>query len=57
MIYLIYTLVGVLYTIFNGVVRKMGHVADESPFIVFVWVFLWPVCLAGLFIEKLKNKI
>lgn len=52
-----YFLVGIIYTVINGYVRKLDTDGDWG--LVFVWMFLWPlafIALGIMYISKRVNK-
>ncbi len=54
-----YVIIGLIYTLINGFVRKLDTEGDWM--LVFVWIFMWPVAFLALFINYLvmrkENKI
>lgn len=59
---LLYFIIGIIYTIINGAVRKLN--TDGDPLLTFVWVFLWPIGLLALlvyntvkFVKKKFKKV
>lgn len=49
-----YVLVGIIYTLINGFVRKLD--TDGDMMIVFVWIFMWPIAFLALIIRYLITK-
>lgn len=52
-----YFLIGIVYTVINGYVRKLDTDGDWG--LVFVWMFLWPlafIALGIMYISKRVNK-
>jgi len=52
-----YFLIGILYTVINGYVRKLDTEGDWG--LVFCWMFLWPlafIALGIMYISKRVNK-
>jgi len=52
-----YFIVGLIYTLYNGLVRKLDTSGDYL--LPMVWLLLWPIAfmgLAALGISKLINK-
>lgn len=42
----IYFLIGIVYAVINGWIRKMND--DGDWLLTIVWMLLWPICLIGL---------
>lgn len=53
MIYGIYFIVGILYTLVNVLIRKMDV---DDPLLVLVWIGLWPIAWVVLVIHFLEKK-
>lgn len=52
-----YFLIGIVYTVINGYVRKLDTDGDFT--LPFVWMFLWPlafIALGIMYISKRVNK-
>ncbi len=52
-----YFLIGIVYTVINGYVRKLDTDGDFT--LPFVWMFLWPLAFTALgimYISKRVNK-
>lgn len=52
---LVYMLIGIVYCLVNILIRKLEIEGDWA--VVYVWLFLWPICFISLFIEKFKPKL
>lgn len=50
-----YFLVGIVYTVINGYVRKLDTEGDWG--LVFCWMFLWPLAFIALCIMYIQKKI
>jgi hypothetical protein len=50
-----YILVGLIYALFNGFIRKID--TDDNPMLPLVWWFLWWLCLLGRGIAYIQDKI
>jgi hypothetical protein len=53
MLYGIYIIIGLLYTLINITLRKIH---PEDPLLTLVWIILWPIALIILLIHYLENK-
>lgn len=53
MIALIYILIGLTYTLINGLVRKLD--TDGDYLLPMVWIFLWPICFVALIFLKFNH--
>lgn len=50
-----YFLIGIVYTVINGYVRKLDTDGDWS--LVFVWLFLWPLAFIALIIMYISKRV
>lgn len=48
-----YFLIGIVYTVINGYVRKL----DADWDLTFAWLFLWPVCFIALFVIYISKRV
>lgn len=49
----IYFIIGIGYCIVNNVVRKLD--TDEDYLLNMAWIFLWPIFILALLIDKTRN--
>ena len=52
MIYGIYFLIGIVYTLINTQIRK---IEPDDPMLVLVWIGFWPIAGIVLFIHYLEK--
>jgi hypothetical protein len=50
-----YFLIGLIYTIINGMVRKLD--TDDDFLLPMVWFLLWPIAFISLFFVGMKKLI
>lgn len=51
----LYCLVGFIYVIINIFFREMNEDGDWS--LVFVWLFMWPICFTALLIKFINDRV
>lgn len=49
----IYIMIGIAYCVINGGIRKLDN---DDWTLAFVWLFLWPLCLIALIIDKFNTR-
>lgn len=50
---LIYVLIGIIYTMINGIIRKLDH--DDDWMLPISWIFLWPIFFIALIVKRLSK--
>ena len=51
----LYLLVGFIYVLVNIFLREMNEDGDWS--LVFVWLFVWPICFIALLIKYINDRV